>query len=338
MANVRNAYTSFGNESAYGTPVAATKGYECVSESVEGDYSNKLVSEANRPGKYLASANRIKANHKGASGDITLEGGNKGLGFWLRHMLGNAVTGVTTAGVTAHTFTVGDTRGKSFTYQKEVVDSEGAENIKTYQGGKISEWEITNTIDDYLKLNLSLDFQKETLGAGSGPLAKQTPTYVEDDADFKPFDLAEAVLTFGGTALSVKDISIKGTMGLALERYFNGSHLKKEPIQGPRREITIELTTELENLAQQIRAASLNEAASQAALVVTWTATNPEAGGGVSSLTVTFPAVSILTASAPLEDMNAVIEQKITAMVAEPTSGQGSEPVTVVYVTPDAVI
>lgn len=334
MANIRNAYTSFGNEGTYGTPVAATKGYEFTSESVEGDYSNKLVSEGNRPGAYLASANRIKANPKGASGDLSFEGGNKGLGFWLRHMFGNAVTGATSAGVTAHTFTNGDTRGKSFTYQKKVVDSEGTENIKTYQGGKITEWEITNTIDDFLKFNLSLDFQKENIGAGTGPLAEQVPTYFYD-ADYKDFDFDEASLTVNGTELNVKDISIKGVMGVVVERYFFNGRLKKEPLQGPRREITIELTAELENLDQQIRAASLDEATSQAELVVTWTATNPETGGGVSSLTLTFPKVSFTSASAPLEDGNDLIEQKITAMVAQPYSG---EAVTVVYVSPDAVI
>ena len=334
MANVLNAYTSFQNEVTYGTAIAATRGYEFNSESVVALTDDVMVSEGHRAGRYYPGAYRIKPNEKGAAGDIEFDGGNTGLGFWLRHMLGSSSTGATSQGVTTHTFTTGELRGKSFTYQKKVVDSEATENICTYEGGKVTEWEISNSVDDLLKFKLSLDFEKETIGtAGGGAYAEQTPAYVIQSF-YKDFDFAEAVLTVGGTALNVKDISIKGNNGLDTERFFLGSHEKKEPLQSGRREITFDLTTELEDMDQQIRVKEANASDNQAQLVFTWTASEAEAGGGVSSLTMTFPAVHFTSASAPIENFE-LIEQKIAGFVANPYSG---EPVTAVYVTPDATI
>lgn len=337
IVNVNDQFTAFADESAYGTAVPATKGYVFKSESVEGDYTNVIMSSGIKAGESLVNSQRVARDPKGAKGNIELEVDNQGTGFWLKHMLGKVTTGATTQGVTTHTFNLADKAGKSFTYQKKVVGSNagGTAYTKTYQGGKVMDWELSNSVDQFLTLKLGLDFQKETIGAGTGAYAPQTPVY---PTNVKTFKFYEAVVTIAGVQLDITDFSLKGKNNLADNSYFLGSQLKKEPLQDGHDDLTLELKVRFMDLAQQQRVASATESGAQAQVVATWTATEPESAGGLSSLTITMPVVSFIDASAPINGSKQ-IEQTIKGNVLWPAgSGQGTNPITAVLVTPDATV
>ncbi|MBB5804656.1 hypothetical protein F4560_004424 [Saccharothrix ecbatanensis] len=333
IANIIDGYVGTKDEVTYGTPVAVNKFYVFNSETVEGDYSNVIMSAGLKAGEYTVNSERVARNPKGASGNLELEFDNQGFAFWLKHMLGSVTTGATALGVTEHTFKLGDTAGKSFTLQKKLHDSEGNAHIMTYQGGKVTEWELSNSVDNFLMLNLGLDFQKENVGAGAGPLAAQTPTYPTGVKTFKFF---EGSVTVGGSTREIIDVSLKGNKNLKTDRYYiNGTGLKKEPKQNGHDELTIEFTAQFEDLDDQLRVAAAGESDAQAEVVLTWTATEAEAGGGLSTLTITLPVVSFTSASTTIDGIQ-MLEQTVSGNVLWPAnSGQGDNPITVVLLTPD---
>ncbi|WP_410657836.1 phage tail tube protein [Amycolatopsis sp. lyj-112] len=334
MANMIDQYINVKDESVYGTAVAANRSVDFNSEDFKGDYSNVIIASGLRAGEYAPNAKRVARNPKGATGSLEINGANQGVAFWFKHMLGNYTLGTTTSGVTTHTCKTGDTKGKSFTLQKNMVGSDGIAYTKTYQGVKVVGWEISNSVDEYMKIKLDLDGQKETLGAGAGPLASQAKNFGNSD-NLKEFKFYEGVVNVGGSQVSVSEISIKGKKNLAAERYFLGTQLKKEPIQNGQDEITTEFKMEFEDLTQEQRVASALESGAQVSVSVTWTATEPEAGGGVSSITLTMPVVSLVDAPSSI-DVGKLAEQSLTGNVLWPGSGQGDNMLTATIVTPDA--
>ncbi len=135
--------------------------------------------------------------------------------------------------------------------------------------------------------------------------------------------------------MSVAECSIKGKKNVKDDRYFLGTLLKKEPIQNGLDEITVEFKMEFENLAQEQRVAASLESGAQVAIVVTWTATEAEVGGGFSSITFTMPVVSLVDAPTNI-DTGKLAELSLTGNVLWPASGQGDNMLTAVIVTPDA--
>ncbi|MGV9360642.1 phage tail tube protein [Amycolatopsis sp. NPDC003731] len=334
MANMIDQYINVKDESVYGTAVAANRSIDFNSEDIKGDYSNVIMASGLRAGEYAVNAKRVARNPKGASGSVEINGANQGLAFWFKHMLGNYTLGSTTSGVTTHTCKVGDTKGKSFTLQKNEVGSDGNNYTKTYQGGKVVGWEISNSVDEFMKVKLDLDFQKENLGSGAGALATQVKNFGNSD-NLKEFKFYEGVVTVAGSQVSVSEVSIKGKKNVAAERYFLGTQLKKEPIQNGQDEVTIDFKMEFESLVQEQRVANALESGAQVAVSVTWTATEPEPGTGVSSITLTMPVVSLVDAPTNI-DVGKLAEQSLTGNVLWPGSGQGDNMLTAVIVTPDA--
>jgi hypothetical protein len=333
MVNMIDQYINVKDESVYGTAVAATRSVDFNTEDIKGDYSNVIMASGLRAGEYAVNAKRVARNPKGAKGSLEINGANQGLAFWFKHMLGNYTLGSTASGVTTHTCKVGDTKGKSFTLQKNMVGSDGANYTKTYQGVKVTGWEISNSVDEYMKIKLDLDSQKENLGTGAGALATQVKNFGNSD-NLKEFKFYEGVVLIGGVQASVSEISIKGKKNVAVERYFLGTQLKKEPIQNGQDEITVDFKLEFESLAQEQRVAAALESGAQVSVSVTWTATEPEAGTGVSSITLTMPVVSLVDAPTNI-DVGKLAEQSLTGNVLWPGSGQGDNMLTAVIVTPD---
>ncbi|MGV9815466.1 phage tail tube protein [Streptomyces cellulosae] len=253
MATIFDQYFGIGEEATYGTAVAPTKFFEFQSEGIEGTYE-RIESEAIRAGSRVLRADRFAPNPKGAEGDVSLEVLSGGFDVWLKHMLGSVTAGTPAEGFTTYTATLGDLNGKSFTAQVGRVDNTGTLIPYTYEGGKVKEWELANSVDELLTLSLTMDFAKETIGAGTGAYAQATPTFL---ADTKLFSFNGGSVTVGGTAFDVSDFSLKATNGLKDDRYFISSGGKKaEPLENELRTFEWSLSGEFKGTAHAQRVAA----------------------------------------------------------------------------------
>lgn len=281
MVSVHNSYLGVAEESTYGTGVASTRFLEMVSEGLAGQYE-RIDSAAFRAGQRVLHADRFEPNPKGASGDLQLEVLDGTFGLLFKHCLGSATSGAPTGGKTTHTFTQGDLRGKSLTVQVGRVDNTGALFPFTYEGCKVTDWELTNAVDGILKLALNLDAVSEHIGTGAGAYAVSTPAY-DDNAQLLTF--VGGSVQVGGVGFAVSDVSIKGENGLKTDRYFlRGSTAKREPLEEGLRKYSFDLKGEFEGLSHLNRVASVIASGAVATLTATWT--SPQGGSLVVSAPV----------------------------------------------------
>lgn len=169
--------------------------------------------------------------------------------------------------------------GKSLTVQIGRPDIAGTIQPFTFEGGKITDWELTCAIDEALKLSTTLDFENVLTGTSLA-----AASYV---ATQEMFIFTEGALTVGGTSTKVKKASLKGNNSLNVERRFIGN-TKKEPLASGLAEITGSLECEFEDLTAY--AAWL--AGTQAALVLTFTLSTLIPTTSVAySLTITIPKI-----------------------------------------------
>ncbi|WP_326827363.1 phage tail tube protein [Streptomyces sp. NBC_01751] len=267
MATIHNQYFGAVDEVTYGTGLAVTKFFEFTEEGIEGKYE-RIDSEAIRAGTRALRTDRFATNAKGAEGDVKLEVQSGGFDFWLKHMLGAVAAGAPAGGFTTYTATLGDLNGKSFTSQVGRVDNAGVVTPFTYEGGKVTEWELSNAVDELLKLSLSMDFAKETIGAGAGAYALSTPAYV---ANTTLYSFAGGTVTIGGQAFQISDFSLKATNGLKADRYFIRSGGKKsEPLEAELRKYEWSIKGEFSGVAQMNRVAAAIASGAVADITVLW--------------------------------------------------------------------
>ncbi|MEU9975090.1 phage tail tube protein [Streptomyces sp. NPDC051014] len=267
MATIHDSYFGAADETTYGTAVASSKFFEFTDEGIEGKYE-RIESEAIRAGTRVLRADRFTPNAKGAEGDVKMEVLSGGFDFWLKHMLGTVSSGAPSGGFTTYTATLGDLNGKSFTAQVGRVDNTGTKTPFTYEGGKVKEWELSNAVDELLKLSLTMDFAKETIGAGTGAYALGTPTFVPNT---KLFSFNGGTVTVGGSSFEINDFSLKASNGLKDDRYFIRSGGKKsEPLESDLRKFEWSIKGEFNGTAQIQRVASALAAGAVAQITVTW--------------------------------------------------------------------
>ncbi|MEV5080329.1 phage tail tube protein [Streptomyces sp. NPDC056159] len=318
MATIHDAYFGVADETTYGTAVAPKNFFEFTDEGIEGKYE-RIDSEAIRAGSRVLRADRFAPNPKGAEGDVTMEVQSAGFEFWLKHMLGSVSAGAPTGGFTTHTATLGDLNGKSFTAQVGRVDSAGAKTPFTYEGGKVKEWELSNAVDELLKLTATMDFAKETIGAGTGAYATATPTYV---ANAKLFSFAGGSVTVAGSAFQINDFSLKATNGLKDDRYFISNAGKKaEPLESDLRKYEWSIKGEFDGTAHVKRVAAALASGAVADISVKWD------GPDGSELTVSMPFARFDSGPVNVGGYD-VISQDLSGLAL--TDGTAS-PVTITY-------
>jgi hypothetical protein len=267
MATIFDQYIGVIDEVVYGTAILPTKFFEFTDEGIEGKYE-RIDSEGIRPGTRVLRSDRFAVNPKGAEGDVKMEVQSSGFDFWLKHMLGGVNVGTPAGGFTTYTATLGDLNGKSFTAQVGRVDNTGTLTPFTYEGGKVKEWELTNAVDELLKLSVTTDFAKETIGAGTGAYAAATPTYV---ANTKLFSFAGGTVTVGGSAFQISDFSLKASNGLKDDRYFiRNTGKKSEPLESELRKYEWSIKGEFGGTTQINRVAAAIASGAVADITVLW--------------------------------------------------------------------
>lgn len=313
----------FGDESTYGTGVTPTRFFEYDSESIE-ESEGRTEGDPLRGGTAFLRSDRFTPYFAGASGSVSMAVLTKGFGYFLKHMLGSVSSGVAADGKTVHTGVEGELLGDCFTMQvNRPFNPSGVNQPFTYRGGKVTEWTLSNSVDDNLMLELGLDFQQVSTAT-----ALATPTY---PTGMDNFTWAGGVLTVGGVAVDITEISIQGSNGLNTDRrQIRGNTDKKEPTAG-RREGSFSLKADFDSLALRNRVRTDVRDSALAQIVALWT--GPRLIGTTSRPTfeVTIPAVRFDEWKGATEGTDA-IEQELSGVVR----GNGTNsPITIAYGSAD---
>jgi hypothetical protein len=243
------------DEVTYGTPVVVTRFYEFTSESLSMEIE-RIESSGLRSGTKVQRSDRWVAGQRNVGGDVELELATKSFGLWLKHMLGGVVTAQPSAGpdptVYDHTFTPGDLP-VALTMQVGRTDVGGTTRAFTYHGCRINEWEIAASVGELATLKATIIGEDEDTAT-----ALATASY---PSNLSLFSFVSGALTVAGSAFDVKEFSLSGNNGLADDRYFFGSALRKQPLEANMREYTGELAAEFVDLSAYNRFINGTEAA-----------------------------------------------------------------------------
>lgn len=252
-------------ETVVGTAVTVDTFHEFVSEGLEAQYAT-IDSNGLRPGRRYRSLTRSTKYVDGAEGDIELEVGSKGFGFWLYHMLGAkaAPVGPTDSAYT-HVFTPGALAGLSFTTQIGRPFSDGSSvQPFTYSGCKINTWELSNSNDGNLMATLGVVAMGEDTAT-----ALATASY---PTGLETFSWAGGSVSIGGVSFELAtEVSVSGNNNLNTDlRYLRNSTTKGEARENGYREGEFSLTAEFDSLTQRNRVASATVAGAIAEIVLRW--------------------------------------------------------------------
>lgn len=258
------AQVGMKTESVVGTAVTVDHFQEVVNESIIGRYE-RVESSSLRSAARMQRSDRWAPNPKGAGGNYTFEVMSKGFAFWLVHMLGTVTTtGPTDTTAYTHTGKMGSLTGDSFTFQVGRDDTTGTVNPFTYNGGKVVSWELSNSVDGNLMCSMELDFWGETTATGLATASYPTSMEI--------FNFTTGLVTIGGVATDVTDVSIRLNNNLSTGRFFvKNSTTKKEQVEAPQREGSVSLGLEFDSLTQYNRVKSATTAAAMGDVIAVWT-------------------------------------------------------------------
>jgi hypothetical protein len=275
-----DAQLGIAEETAFGTATTPNRFLEFTSEGITATYGR---SESNglRPGRLYRSESRFTTYPEGAEGDVELEVASKGFGLLMKHMLGQiATSGAAGTGFT-HTATPANLKGKSLTVQvgRPFYSGDSVQPF-TYRGGKVTEWELANSVEDNLMCTLSMDFVEEdttvALAAASYPTGLETLAWVGGQ------------VTIDGAEFDVTEASVTGTNSLKTDRrYLRKNPRKKEQVGEDYRGGEFNLTADFDNLTQRNRVAAATAAGALATIVLEWEGKVPFVAAVVPKLTVT---------------------------------------------------
>jgi hypothetical protein len=315
------------SEAVYGTPDGAvTDFFEYESENISETYG-RTEGDPLRVGSGFVRNDRFTPWIGGAAGTIQMTAMTKGFGFWLNHMMGDAVvtSGPAETVVYTHTASEGELLGESFTAQvNRPFHPSGTDQAFTYSGGKIAKWTLSNSVDGNLLLDLDCDFQ-----TWSTAVALASASYA---ASMEPFSWVGGFVTIGGSNYDVTEFSLEVDNGLDVDRrQIRANPLKKEPTSS-RREASFSISADFDSLDNRNRAASLTRAGALAAVTGVWR-------GPTLLGSTLYPEFSVSLAAARFDEWSGATEgtDAITQELSGVVRYDGTNsPVEVTYVTADA--
>lgn len=242
---------------AYDTFVAPTRFHEFNSEEFEPGYQNRhsrsIADEVERDG-------RDRQSFIGGSGSFDLDVMNKGMGILFMHAFGaNSIAQVGGTAEYKQTITKGavGAAGNYLSFQIGIADVGGTVRPFNFVGGKCLTWELSQALDENLKLRTTWDFhsteESTALGTASYP------------ASLSPLAFEDAAITIGGVGQCVQALTLRGARALAVDRRCLGN-TKREPIANGPYTVGGELEVEFEDMDLY----EAWKAGTEAALVATW--------------------------------------------------------------------
>lgn len=230
-----DSQAGFKNETTVGTEVVSDHFLEYDNEDFT-EVPTWLENEGLRAGRKYKRDSRVGIVRYDVNGKLDVKVPTKGLGLLIKHMIASAGTPVQIGATTAYQqiHTPGDHVGKGLTVQIGRPEaSTGTVRPHTYRGCKCTQWELSVSDGDPLKLSTTWDGWRENTAAGLA-----TASYASGAGIFN-FSHATAKLggtpstggspsqlsVAGGVAIAtvVNSITIRGENPMATERFGVGN-------------------------------------------------------------------------------------------------------------------
>ncbi len=334
-----------GKETTYGTAVAVSVPFEIVSEDFAGKYERTQADALSS--SLVDRSDRFSIARKGAEGSVTLEVMSKNFGNWLASMMGSvATTGNGTTSPFTHTGTIASVVGKNLTVQVLRADETDTLNPWTYEGGKVTNYEFSNSVDESLRCTIGMDFENESNpDSPAGAYTMTTLNGLAIPSGMNVLTWQEGTIKVGGTVgagdgtiVDVTDVSISVDNSLNTDRYFiHAGQAKAEPRQDGKRQVSWSFTTNYTNNNFWEKVSSATIAGSYAVLNAKWVGTVAIAGVTPTA----FPTLEIEVPVARFDEGGPTVQGP--SMLEQSFSGIGlfdgtNSAVTVKYSTADATV
>lgn len=312
-------------ESTVGTAVTVTRGYE-VDDLKPTNQKITAVSQGLRAGaRGHRERNRVITG-KSVSLNVPMSVFSKGFGVFLKHALGASSTALIASSTNRQIHLVGDLVGKGLTLQGGFAESgtSGATRAYTYNGCKVTDWELSCRMDDLLKASFGFDGWNWTTAT-----ALATASYL---SALEVFHWAELTVKIGGTPSTsagrttvsgnatvngLRGVTIRGVNGLRTDRRFaGGAGIKSEQIENAFREYTGELDCEFFDRTQLN---DIYDADTSTCLQFTWVGVTSDAGN-FPTLRVTIPKAKFDTGTAETAGPD-IVDDRISFTAYEDDAG-----------------
>lgn len=333
-----------GKESTYGTAVAVTIPYEIVSEDFAGRYERTQAEALSAA--LVDRSDRFSIARKGATGSFTLEVMSRNFGNLLSSMMGQVATaGNGTSTPYVHTATIASLVGKNLTVQVGRSTETDVVQPWTYEGGKVTNFEFSNSVDESLRCELGMDFELESNPDSPAGVYTATALNALSIPAMNVLTWQEGTIKVGGTPgagdgtiIDVTDVSVSVNNSLNVDRYFiHAGASKTEPRQDGKREVTWSFTTNYTNNDYWEKVSSATIAGSYAVLNAKWVGTV-----AISGVTPTaFPSLEIEVPVARFDEGGPNVSGP--SMLEQSFSGVGlfdgtNSAVTIKYTSADATV
>ena len=248
-------------ETEYGTYVAPTRFLPFDSEDLKLAIARDEMEGSLGESTTTLRSDRWLAGKRNVAGDINLKVMTHGFGLLFQHMLGTAVI-TTPGGATVtreHTHTLGSLFPRMLTVQVGRPGTAGVVHPFSYLGCKVANWELSNSLEGFLELALTLDGRDESTAHALAATSYPTGNF--------PLHWAGGAITVAGAAFPVREITISGETGNEPDRFNIGPPLKTQPLQESHVAITGSLVADFTDLTAYNRIIS----GATTSLVATWT-------------------------------------------------------------------
>jgi hypothetical protein len=255
IASGLGATWGLAQEVTVGTFVAPTRWMPFIDDKMIGE-KKTAQSEALHGGLYELAQRRRLVFH-GAKGPVELDLTDRQLGLLIEHMIGSSPSVNQQGGAAAYLqyHVPGDLIGKSLSLQAGRPTIGGQIQAFSYNGCKITEWELSCAVGEIGKLTTTFDGWDESTSTGYS-----AASYVADNV----LAFVDGQLLLGGVVTTVNgfcsvsagaapagvvsSISLKGSNGLDVERQSIGSLVKREQLANAFRKYTGQAEVEFANL------------------------------------------------------------------------------------------
>lgn len=237
--------TQFGMkaESTFGTAVTVDKFTYINSESIKADV---MKMDSPHLGTMVLKTTQTKTVVTGAAGNVELPFFNKGMGTLLKQCFGALTSTQIAAGAEyRHRFTPDTTSGKRgvmATVQVGRASVDGTVRPFTYEGGKVTAFEIEMPEKGLLILRTEWVFEDEATGTALASASYAT--------NLEMFDWSDATVSLAGTSVFVRSFRLRGEWAYDIDRRGLSQLKRKEPIVNgtPGLKVTGEMEGEFESL------------------------------------------------------------------------------------------
>lgn len=303
----------------YGAENTVTRWY--LIDAGEGFQLKKNIdqSEALNGTRFRLSKRRVLTTQE-AQGHFTTDLANTGMGLMFQLALASAASVIAASppafGASLQLFVPGTTLvGFSANFQKAAPETpSGTIYPLSYPGSKITDLEITNTVNKIAKLAVTVDCQNEDPAPAYAAVTFPTPGV---------FSFNQASVLTGGTVTTtngyctiaggaapvgvVSDISIKISNKFNVARFNTGASVKNEPVENAFADITGSVEIEFANSTDYYTTMAADTTTS---LQLIWTGTNIT-GSTPFKLSVLLPAIKWEAPASPVAASTDVIKIKV---------------------------